>query len=177
MLTSSFFVLGIFLIVIQTTLSQFLPTWLGRPDFVYILVAFFAYRFDWLRGLVLVYVLGWMLDVVSGLYLGTYILEYLLVFFSLKIVTENSPVKESAYQVPLVGISYFVVQMMFYFFYSIALPGTLPDWSWNRIVQETIILLVATVPCFFLYNSLFAFFQKRRLSQRLLRRRSGNQFR
>ncbi len=177
MLTTFFFGLGVFLIVIQTTFFQFFPAWLGRPDLVYILVAFIAYRFDWFRGFFLVYTMGWMMDVVSGIYLGTYSIQCLLVFFSLKIVTENSPVKETAYQIPLVGISYFLVQMGFFFFYSIALPGTLPEWSWNRIVQETVILLVATVPCFLLFNSFFEYFLQRRLSQKLLRRRSGNQFR
>ncbi len=177
MLTTFFFILGILLIAVQTTFFQFFPTWLGRPDLVYVLVAFIAYRFDWFRGFFLVYSLGWMMDVISGIYLGTYSIQFLLVFLCLKLLTRNSPVKETAYQVPLVGISYFLVQMGFYFFYSIAIPDALPEWSWNRVVQETIVLLVATVPCFLLFNSLFEYFLQRRLSQRILRKRSGNQFR
>ncbi len=177
MLTPFFFSIAVFLIVLQSTFFQFFPAWLGRPDLVYILVVFIAYRFDWLRGFFLVYTIGWMMDVVSGIYLGTYSVQSLLVFFCLKMLTENSPVKETAYQVPLVGISYFLLQIGFYFFYSIALPETLPEWSWGRILQETIILFVATVPCFLLFNSFFEYFLKRRLSQKLLRRRSGNQFR
>ncbi len=177
MLTTFFFFLGMLLISIQATFFQFFPSWLGRPDLVYILVTFIAYRFDWFRGFFLVYTLGWMMDVVSGMYLGTYSIQFLFVFICLKVITRNSPVKETAYQVPLVGISYFLVQMGFYFFYSFAIPDTLPEWSWNRMVQETIILLVATVPCFLLYNSLYEYFLQRRLSQKILRRRSGNQFR
>jgi rod shape-determining protein MreD len=177
MLTTFFFFLGIILIVVQTTVFQLFPMWLGRPDLVYILVAFTAYRFDWLRGFILVYTLGWMMDVVSGMYLGTYAFQSLLVFFGLKLFTENSPVKETAYQIPLVGLSYFFVQLGFFFFYSVVLPGTLPNWSWNRVMRETIILVVATIPCFLLFNSLFEYFQRRRLSRKLLRRKSGNQFR
>lgn len=177
MLTLFFFFLGIFLIVIQSTIFQIFPTWLGRPDLVFILVTFAAYRFDWLRGFLLVYTLGWMMDVVSGMYLGTYALESLLVFFCLKLFTENSPVKETAYQVPLVGVSYFLMQLGVYFFYSVALPGTLPEWSWNRITRETLVLVAATIPCFLMFNSCYEYFLRRRLNRKPLRRKSGNQFR
>ncbi len=177
MLIPCFLVLGVGLIVIQSTLLQFLPAWFGRPDLVYILVAFIAYRFDWIRGLFIVFVLGWMMDVVSGMYLGTFPLQYFLVFVSLKILSENSPVKETAYQVPLVGISYFLVQMALYSVYSLTLPDTIPEWSWSKVIVKSLILVVATIPCFLLYNSLYEYIQKKRLSPRILRRRSGNRFR
>ena len=177
MLIPCFLALGVLLIIIQSTLLQFLPAWFGRPDLVYILVAFTAYRFDWIRGLLLVFLLGWMMDVVSGMYLGTFPLQYFLVFVSLKILSENSPVKETAYQVPLVGISYFLVQMALYSIYSLTLPETIPEWSWGRVIVMSLLLVVATIPCFLLYNSFFEYIQKKRLSPRVLRRRSGNRFR
>ena len=98
----SFLIIGIFLITFQTTVLQFLPTWLGAPDLVFILIAFLAYRFEVLKGLLLTFLLGWMMDVISGIYLGTYLIEYLLFFIALNTLTLNSPLKESAYQVPLV---------------------------------------------------------------------------
>lgn len=178
MLTLSFLVVGIALVVIQTTIFQLLPSWLESPDLIFILIAFIAYRFDWLRGLLLVVVFGWIMDVVSGLYLGTYPLLYLFLFISLKIFKENSPVKEVAYQIPLVGIAFFIGYSCLYSFYYLALPGVLPEWSWIRILQEMFILVVATIPCFLLYNSLFEQMAQRRLvSPRILRRRSGNYFR
>ena len=61
-----FWLLGIGLIVAQTTLLQFLPAWVGRPDFVFILVAFCAYRFAWIPGIVVVFTLGWVMDVVAA---------------------------------------------------------------------------------------------------------------
>jgi hypothetical protein len=63
----------------------------GHPDFLYIVVVFAAYRFGWGTGLLYVYVLGWMMDVVSGIHLGLYPLENIIVFSSLKLLTENSP--------------------------------------------------------------------------------------
>lgn len=178
MLMLSFLLVGIALVVIQTSIFQFLPSWLESPDLIFILIAFISYRFDWLRGLLLAVVFGWIMDVVSGLYLGTYPLLYLLLFVSLKLFKENSPVKEVAYQIPLVGIGFFFGYSCLYAFYSLALPGILPEWSWIRILQETLILIVATIPCFLLYNSLFEQMSKRRfVPPRILRKRSGNYFR
>jgi rod shape-determining protein MreD len=178
MLMLSFLLVGIALVVTQTSIFQFLPSWLECPDLIFILIAFIAYRFDWMRGLLLVIVFGWIMDVVSGLYLGTYPLLYLFLFTSLKIFKENSPVKEVAYQIPLVGIAFFLGYSCLYSFYYLALPGILPEWSWIRILQETVILIVATIPCFLLYNSLFEQMSKRRfVPPRILRKRSGNYFR
>lgn len=172
-----FFLLGVVAVVVQTTLFRYFPIWLGRPDLMYILVAFAAYRFDWFRGLIFVFILGWMMDVVSGIYLGTYPLQNVLVLSCLKILTENSPLKETTYQVPLVGVSYFIVQVILYFMYSFLIPDAIPDWSWGRVVQETIILVVTTVPLFLVYNAIFEFFNKRRVIHKVIRRNPGNQFR
>lgn len=174
----SFFLVGIVLIVIQTSIFQFFPSWLGSPDLIFILIAFSAYRFDWLHGLFLVVIFSWIMDVVSGLYLGTYPLLYLFLFVSLKVFKENSPVKEVAYQIPLVGIVFFIGHFCLYFFYSLALPEVLPEWSWITVLQETFVLIVATIPCFLLYNSLFEHMSQRRfVPPRILRKRSGNFFR
>ncbi len=177
MLFFVFLMLGIFVIVAQTTFLQLFPDWLGRPDFLYILISFAAYRFGWISGMVFVFTLGWMLDVVSGIHPGIYPLQSILVFSFLKLLTENSPLREGAYQVPLVGISYFIVQMGFYFFYSLMMPETLPEWSWNRIIQDTFILLLATIPLFVLLNSLYEILNKNGIIHRVISKRSGNQFR
>ena len=71
MMVLVFWLLGVLLIVLQTTLLQYLPLWLGRPDFIFIFVAFVAYRFAWIPGIFLVFTLGWILDVVAGIQLGT----------------------------------------------------------------------------------------------------------
>ncbi len=179
MLIFSFFLVGITAVVTQTSILQFFPSWLGNPDLLFILIAFAAYRFDWVRGLFLVVVFGWIMDVVSGLYLGTYPLLYFFLFISLKFFKENSPVKEVAYQIPLVGAAFLVEYSGLYVFYSLALPGILPDWSWGKILRELLILVVATIPCFLLYNSLFEHLSKRRFTtpRIFLRKRSGNYFR
>lgn len=172
-----FLLIGMFLIVVQTTVLQILPAWFGFPDFVFILVAFVAFRFDWLRGCLLSFMLGWMMDVVSGIYLGMFVIKYLMLFFILHLYTQNSPVKESAYQVPLVGVSYFLIQLGFYAALTLAAADLVSPWSWNRMAMETIILVIATIPCFLLFNSLYEYMLKRRTVTRVVRKRGGNRFR
>ncbi len=172
MLNFSFFVLGIVLIVLETTLLQSFPLWIGRPDFVYILVAFTAYRFAWLPGLLMTFSLGWIMDSLTGVNLGVYPLECLAVFACLKALTTNNPLRASTYQIPLVGLSYFFVQLVTYFLYSFTLPDFLPEWSWGRIFGETGILMVATIPCFLLLKALSEYLQKRKTHPRPLRRRT-----
>ncbi len=172
-----FSLLALLFLVVQTTFFQFFPAWLGSPDLVFILVVFAAYRFDWLRGLLLVVFCGWMMDVVSGLYFGTYPILYLLLFTVLKILGENSPLKENLYQIPMVGVGYFVVQLLFYGFFAAINPDALLEWSWTQVIRETFILLGAAIPCFLGMNTLFERIGKRPVVPRILVRRSGNRFR
>lgn len=173
----SFLIVGIILIGFQISIFQTMPSWLGSPDLVFILVAFLAYRFDMLRGLFLSFALGWMMDVVSGIYLGTYLVEYLSFFVVLNMLTANSPVKESAYQVPLVGAGYFLCQLILYLILSVMITDEMQPWSWSRVVKETIILTVATIPCFLLFNNLNEYLLKRGNARRSLKRKTGNQYR
>lgn len=155
MLVFVFWAVGIVLIIAQTTLLDFFPPWLGRPDLVFVLVAFVAYRFAWIPGIVLVFVLSWVMDVVAGIYLGLYPLVCLLSFTALKTLTNKNPIKESTYQIPLVGLCYFLMQISFYFVNSILLPGMLPEWSWPSTLQRTVLVVLATFHClFFLTNSM-----------------------
>lgn len=178
MLILTFLLVGLVLVVCQSSVLYFLPSWMGTPDLVFILITFLAYRFDWLRGLFLVLAFGWVMDVASGIYLGTYPLLYLFLFIFLKMLKENSPLKEAVYQIPLVGLAYLVGHSCLYSFYFLALPEVLPEWSWVTMVRQTLLLVVASIPCFLLYNKLFEQISKRRFVRpRILRKRSGNYFR
>jgi rod shape-determining protein MreD len=171
MLVFAFWLLGVVLIVAQTTFLQYLPMWLVRPDFVFILVSFIAYRFAWVPGVLLVFSLGWIIDVVAGIHLGIYPLTALAVFGVLKAVTTRRLIKESTYQIPLVGFCYFLVQVFYYFIYSVMLPDELPEWSWVIALQRTALVVVSAIPLFLLFNSLYEYIQKRRLRGKAPRRR------
>lgn len=173
MLVISFWALGIALIIAQTTLLEYLPQWIARPDLVFILIAFIAYRFAWIPGILLVFSLSWVLDVVASIYLGLYPLVCLLAFTALKTLTNKTPVKESTYQIPLVGLSYFFSQILFYFVNSILLPDMLPEWSWPGTLQRTVLVILSAIPLFIVFNRLYEFIQKRRLRRgKPARRRS-----
>lgn len=171
LLTVVFIPLGILLIVLQTSVLQMLPGDFARPDLVYLLVAFAAYRLPWLQGILLAFAVGWVLDVLVGFNLGVYPLQFLLVFVCLKFVTLNSPVKESAYQIPMVGVSYFLLKMMSYLFSSMTLQYNLPEWSWGSIIQQTLLLVIAAIPCFLLFNCLYEYLLNRAARSRPARRR------
>jgi len=171
MLVFSFWALGIMLIIAQTTLLEYLPLWLGRPDLIFVMVAFIAYRFAWIPGIVLVFALSWVLDVVAGIYLGLYPLVCILTFTALKTLTNKSPVKESTYQIPLVGLSYFLMQILFYLINSLLLPDMLPEWSWPGALQRTILVVLSAIPLFILFNRLYEYVIKRRLHGKPPRRR------
>lgn len=176
MLAIVFVLLGFLLITIQTTLFYYFPHWLGRPDLAFVLIVFSAYKFSWFSGLLLAFLLGWLMDVTSGIYLGTYPVLALLVFAIVKFLSQNSPVKQTVMQIPLVGVSYFVAQCFLYLFFVLTQPGVLPPWSWSRVVQETLILLVASIPCFVLFNWLYEKIISRRVAVKLVKR-GGNRFR
>ncbi len=171
MITLIFTILAVLLVVFQTSVVPLLPAGMGRPDLVYLLIAFCAYRCAWLPGIVAAFTAGWFLDVLVGFNLGVYPLEYLSVFCTLKLLSTNSPVKESAYQIPLVGVSYFLVQIAIYFLFLLAAPDAPIDWSWASVIKGTVLLVIAAFPCFLLLNKLYDYLEKRARSSQSARRR------
>ncbi len=166
-----FFLIGVVLIIFQSTLLPAFPEWLARPDFLFVLVAFAAYTFSWVNGLVFVFILGWMVDSISSIYLGVFPLQYILVFSFLKLACEKSPLKEVTYQIPLVAVSYFVVKIVFYTMFAFLLPYTLSEMSWVKIIQETIILVIVTVPMFLLLSRLYEYLSTKRIGYRVMRKK------
>ena len=109
MIAFVFILIGVTLIVIQTSVLMINPVWVAAPDLYYILVAYLAYRFDLLRSLIILFPLSWIMDVFSGVIIGTYPAICFGSFVLLKVLDVKIPVRESLYQVPLMGVSYLVV--------------------------------------------------------------------
>ena len=170
-LTVAFLLVGVFICVMQTTALQMIPGTFTRPDLVFILVAFAAYKLPWLPGILLAFSMGWILDVLVGVNLGMYPLQLLLILVCLKLVSMNSPVKESAFQIPLVGLAYFLMQILVYLTSSVANQHGVSSWSWGGMVQETILLVLAAIPVFLLFNLLYEYIQDRVNRSRTARRR------
>ncbi|TFG37707.1 MAG: rod shape-determining protein MreD, partial [Desulfobacterales bacterium] len=62
----SYFSLGVFLLILQTSLLTILPEWIGSPDPFFVLIVFVAIRLKLVHGAVLLLVLGLMMDIFSG---------------------------------------------------------------------------------------------------------------
>lgn len=172
MIATLFWLIGLATIIIQTSLLQGLPDWFGRPDFLFILFVFIAYRFAWIPGIVVVFSLSWMMDIVSGIHLGFYPLVCLFLFTALKSFTYRNPVKESTYQIPLLGAAYLASQFLLHVIYSFRFEQIMPDWQWGERLQDVILLMIVAIPMFTLYNAVFLFLIKRRLQKKSSHRTS-----
>lgn len=172
-----FILIGLSLIVIQTSVLMLNPVWVGSPDLYYILVAYLAYRFDLLRSLIILFPLSWIMDVFSGVVIGTYPSICFSAFVLLKLMDTKIPVRESLYQVPLVGVSYLVIYKGVYIFLSFFMPGSTAPWSWPEMFVRVFLLVLCAFPLFRFFEFVNQRLQKNFIPFRMLRVRSGNRFR
>ncbi|MCL7488050.1 MAG: hypothetical protein M8357_07760 [Desulfobulbaceae bacterium] len=172
-----FILIGLALIVIQTSVLMVNPVWVASPDLYYILVAYLAYRFDLLRSLIILFPLSWIMDVFSGVTIGTYPAICFGSFVLLKIIDVKIPVRESLYQVPLMGVSYLVVHKVVYTFFSFVNPDSIGPWSWPEIFVKILLLVLFAFPLFRFFEYMHQRLQKKFVPFKMLRVRSGNRFR
>jgi len=171
MLIFLFWLIGVFLLVLQTALLPQFFSMTFTPDFVFIFIAFCAYRFSWIPGLLLSFSFGWMIDVATAVHLGFYPLEFLMIFSALKLLTTNTPVKAAVYQLPLVGVGYVCWKVCSYILRSLSHPEFFIDWSAQHLLYGSVITLVAAIPCFAFFGQLYELLEKMKKSQSPPRRR------
>lgn len=171
-----FLILGILILVLQTTFLQLLPPWLGKPDILFLLIVYISCQSDILRGSVLILLLGLLMDVFSGVFLGLYPVIYLLVFAFIKGISRKIAINEFAYQVPLAVISYLFVSIgMFLFSFSLA-PDTPPQWSWGTILLQLLMLAVIGAPVFGILDTIMNVYRSTAATGLLPGSKSSNRF-
>ncbi len=170
MIALIFWIIGILTILVQTTLLQELPSWFGRPDFLFILLIFISYRFAWIPGIFLVFSLSWIMNVIADIYLGYYPLVCLLLFTIAKTLHHKTPLKESSYQIPLLGTAYFTGQIILTVICSFAHNQPITGWQWGQQMENTILLMIIAIPMFALYNKLLQYLIKRQMRKKNSRR-------
>lgn len=171
MLMFLFWLIGVLLVVVQTS---FLPLYFSAaftPDFIFIFVTFCAYRFSWIKGVILSFSFGWMMDVLTAVHLGFYPLEYLVIFSSLKLLTANSPVKAVVYQLPLVGLGYVLWRLCSFVLHSLAHPEYFTDWSGQQLIYGTVLVLLAAIPSYGLFGFIYEKVEKLLTAKQPPRRR------
>ena len=177
MLVSVFFFLGVFLLILQTTLFQILPDWAGKPDLLFVLIVFLAIRMDVIKGAVLVLLFGLLMDIFSGIYLGLHPVIYLMLFFALHGITKHLAINESIHQVPIVVISYLLACNGIYTFASILSPDNDLVWSWGQLLLQVVILTLITAPLFKIYGWTLSLLEDRSKHLSPWRKsKSGNRF-
>lgn len=169
MLLLGFWVLGVSIIVFQTTLVLDLPRWMQQPDFIFILSAYVAYKFPWFPALFLVFNFGWIMDIVVGTFPGYFSLSFLFSMLVLKILTYKNPFRESSSLIPYVGLSYFIVGLFLEFAYTIVLPEKTFDWSWNGAISRAMLVMVVTIVLFPLFNRYSEFIMRYRMRKKSFR--------
>lgn len=177
MIVFVFIVLGLVLIVLQTSILMIHPLWVAAPDLYYILVAYLAYRFDLLRSLIIIFPLSWTLDVVSGVVLGMYPAVCFGAFLLLKVLSVKVPLRESFYQVPMIGVSYLVVSKTVYLGISLFEPRVLASWSWPEMLVRGGLMILLAFPLFRFFDCISKRLQRSFIPYRLLRVRAGNRYR
>jgi rod shape-determining protein MreD len=104
---------GIVLLILQTTWLSFLPIQRIRPDLLLIFTLYLAFLFPPVLGGVLVFFLGYLMDLFSGNTLGLYAFSRTIVFFATQFL------KERFY------LEGFLFQFLFAFLFSILEGGLL----------------------------------------------------
>jgi rod shape-determining protein MreD len=171
-----FLILGILILVLQTTFLQLLPPWLGKPDILFLLIVYISCQSEILLGAVVIFILGLLTDVFSGVFLGFYPVIYLLVFAFIKGISRRITINELVYQVPLALISYMLVTAgVFLFSYSLE-PDIPPQWSWGTIILQLLMLAVIGAPVLGMFDSLMNFYRSISAAGRLPGSKTFNRF-
>ena len=177
MLTLSFTAAGLFLVVLQTTLLMPSPLWTVSPDLYYILVGYLAYNFTFLRGVVVLLPVSMVLDVYSGTVIGLYPALCYLGYFLLKFMVAKMPVRKSIYQLPLVALSYLVVNWILVLLLDIFQPGVIVSWDWVSILYRVLLIYLFSFPLFRFFTFLDKKLRGGISSKRFTRSPPENQFR
>lgn len=171
-----FFFLGVLLLVMQTTLFPMLPGWIGKPDLLFVLVIFLALRMKMFQGGVLTLLFGMLMDVFSGIFLGLCPTIYLILFFSIQWVSRQLIISEVSHQILLVVVGYLFMSSGIFIGSSMLDSQEVLNWSWPDIFLQMLILVILTIPLFYLFDRIEGFFDQSNIRWSFKGKRSQNRF-
>jgi rod shape-determining protein MreD len=156
--------IGILLLILQTTLLPFFPIHRIRPDILLIFTLYLGLSFPPLFGGILAFSMGYLMDLFSGNALGFYALSRPLVFFAAQFFRERFYV-EGFYSRFLFAFTYsmlegFLIFILMNAFHSTPL-GILYPLLLTFLLPQSFFTALVTPPLFFLFQqgSLFLFRQ------------------
>jgi len=173
----TFFLLGILLLILQTSLLISLPEWLGRPDPLFVLIVFAATRLDLAHGAIVLLLLGLVMDIFSGVFLGLYPIVYLLLFFVLHSLSRRLVIHEMVHQIPLVLSCYLFVNGLIFIIATMLAPENDLAWNWKKILLQMLLLAVISLVLFPLFHFAEQLSAQKKPASFLLRPKPKNTFR
>jgi rod shape-determining protein MreD len=148
----TFFMLGIMLLILQTSLLISLPEWLGRPDPLFVLIVFAATRLELTHGAIVLLLLGLLMDIFSGIFLGLYPIVYLLLFWLLRSLSQRLVIYEVAHLIPLVLSCYLCINGLIFVIATMLVPENDLVWNWKKILLQMLLLAIISLPLFSIFN-------------------------
>ncbi|MBI5558523.1 MAG: rod shape-determining protein MreD [Deltaproteobacteria bacterium] len=173
----SYFFLGILLLLVQTSLLNILPAWIGTPDPFFVLIVFVAIRLELIKGAMLLLLLGLIMDIFSGIFLGIYPITYLLLLFLLHSLAKKLAIQEEVHRIPLVLASYLFVNGLLFSFATFLAPENDLLWNWKNMLLQVLLLGLLTFPLFNLFESIDTWLAPRKAAMFFLRTKHKNTFR
>ncbi|MDD5223389.1 MAG: rod shape-determining protein MreD [bacterium] len=138
---------GWLFIVLQVSLFAFLPLGEARPDLLFFLVLYLGIEFGTLGGAILVFFLGYVLDLVSSSFFGLNSLLALLLFFGVSWVSRRVDPRHPPFWAVAIAV-FSVGEILFFWFWPWLLnPGAkLPAGLFSALVLRTVGNLVVGLP-------------------------------
>jgi len=138
---------GWLFIVLQVSFFAFLPLGEARPDLLFFLVLFLGIEFGTLSGAILVFFLGYVLDLVSATFFGLNSLLALLFFFSVSWISHRVDSRKLPFWATALAV-FSVVEIIFFWFWPWLLnPGAeLPSGWFSALALRTLGNLVFGLP-------------------------------
>jgi len=152
MQTTVFFLLGVLLLTLQTSLFQVFPDWFGRPDLLFVLFIFLCTRTGMMQGATLALLYGFIMDIYAGVFLGIYTFLYLGLFFTVQVVAKHFTLNDPSYQSPLVAVTYLLVNIGVVIFSMIFASENAVMWAWVQVLLQMLVLSVITIPLFHIFE-------------------------
>ncbi len=171
-----FLLLGVLFLALQTTVLPALPSWMGAPDLLFLLIVFLAIHLKAWPGALLVVLFGIGSEVVSGYFLGIYTVAYLLVFFIVKGLAGHFDLTALNHQPPLVVLSYLFANAFVYLASFMLADENAVPWAWGAILQRVLILTILVVPFSRLFLALMVWCDRRHRTYSLFSRKRGNYY-
>lgn len=172
-----FFLLGAFLLALQTSLFPLLPAWIGIPDLLFILIVFLSLHLKLYQGGSLILLFGIVMDIFSGLFLGLYPLAYLGIFLLVRALATRLSISDATHQPPLMVLCYLLATTLIFLLATVFSPNPPIAWSWLKIIQQLLIVAVLAIPVSRFYGLVLSHCDHRAAKRLRSREKNGNRYR